>query len=221
LIGGARNARRGRSRNAPAFRQVFIRHVHELLQYGYARLTPSTHAKEDETAITGHLVGSMNDVIDDRRSPKWVRFYAVHEDPPVRHAKKTGKRRKRVDIRFDSTERIPRTRFYFEAKRLGKGNAVGAYLGRDGLGCFLSEEYGAGEPDGGMIGYVQSHDAVHWASKLAKKLPAGNTVYAVRADGQWATIKLRKLPGDTYTTIHTRQKTKTKIKIYHSLLVFL
>lgn len=219
MLHGPRKTKTQRSKNTTAYRKVFLEHVHQLIQFGYSRLTPANHVADDEPAITGHLVDSMNDVIDDKKSPRWARFYSVHDDPPVRHQTKTGKRRKRVDIRFDSIESIPRTRFFLEAKRLGKKNPVGDYLGDEGLGCFLSDEYAVSEPDGGMLAYVQDKDAVHWASSLLKRIGKAKNKYAVCANGAWKTIRFAGGPAHTFTSRHTR-KSGNRIDIYHSFLIF-
>ena len=102
----------------------------------------------------------------------WMRFYRVYDDPPINESitapRRKGKRRRRVDIKLDSSEVSPYTRFCFEAKRLGKGNPVSRYLGTKGLGCFLSGSYAGAEQRGGMLGYVQSDDEQTWAAKIDK-----------------------------------------------------
>lgn len=55
-------------------------------------------------------------------------------------------------MKIVSAQTLPRTRFSFEAKRLGRGNPVSKYLGPKGLGCFLKGEYAVNEDDAGMLG---------------------------------------------------------------------
>src|SRR5882724_4672111 len=91
----------GSTSNASAMRLVFVRRVHQLVQFGYERLTPTEHAKEQEPAITGFLVQAINDVLNDR-AKSWMIYFSVHDDPPVNDGRRKGKQRKRVDLRIDS-----------------------------------------------------------------------------------------------------------------------
>src|SRR5882672_3680791 len=163
--------RRGASANRSDYEQLFIRRVHELVKLGYDRLCPSAYATQEETVITGDLVEAIESILEDANED-WMRFYRVYDDPPINEStqatRRTGKRRRRVDIQLNSSEVSPYTRFYFEAKRLGKGNPVSRYLGAKGLGCFLSGSYAGTEQRGGMIGYVQSNNEQIWAAMIDK-----------------------------------------------------
>ena len=165
--------RRSASANRSDYEQLFIRRVHDLIKWGYDRLCASAYATEEETDITGDLAEAIESILE-YPNEDWMRFYRVYDDPPINESitapRRKGKRRRRVDIKLDSSEVSPYTRFCFEAKRLGKGNPVSRYLGAKGLGCFLSGSYAGAEQRGGMLGYVQSDDEQTWAAKIDKEL---------------------------------------------------
>ncbi len=128
----------GASSNRPDYRASFLRDVHLLIARGYSRLTPASLSKTVEEELTEHLANAMTDVIDETTSPRWMHRYFVVDDRHVRHARRKGKRRPRVDIEIINVKSRLRPCFHIEAKRLGRGNGVGKYLGKSGLGCILS-----------------------------------------------------------------------------------
>ena len=156
-----------------------------------------------------------------------MRFYRVYDDSPVNEAieakatRRTGKRRRRVDIQFNSSEVSPYTRFYFEAKRLGKGNPVSRYLGADGLGCFLRGSYAEAERRGGMLGYVQSDDEYAWAAKIKKALATSPQSFGLQAQSDH--LRLYRISAQlhhTYISWHRRTTDGKRLQIYHSFLIF-
>jgi hypothetical protein len=163
--------RRAASANRIVYEQRFIRCVHDLIKWGYDRLCASAYATQEETVITGDLAEAIEGILE-YQNEDWMRFNRVYDDPPINESieapRRRGKGRRRVDIKLDSSEVSPYTRFCFEAKRLGKGNPVSRYLGPKGLGCFLSGSYAEAEQRGGMLGYVQSDDEQTWAAKIDK-----------------------------------------------------
>jgi hypothetical protein len=163
--------RRSASANRSDYEQLFIRRVHDLIKWGYDRLCASAYATQEETVITGDLAEAIEDILE-YPNEDWMRFYRVYDDPPINESivapRRRGKRRRRVDIKLDSSEVSPYTRFCFEAKRLGKGNPVSRYLGAKGLGSFLSSSYDGAEQQGGMLGYVQSDVEQTWAANIDK-----------------------------------------------------
>ena len=208
------------SANTHDYRNVFLGRVHEVLQLGYRRLDAKSYCAHDEPSITGNLVESIRAVMNDPKSPRWMNFFHVEDDPPVNNGTQTGKRRDRVDIELSSAVRRPRCRFSFEAKRLGVKNPVSDYVGCNGLGCFLDGKYAAKSDDAGMIGYVQSDSPDKWADKLAAQLNGSVTGHAVCSDGQWKVNKFKNGPGHTFHTRHKRKTIDREINIYHSLLIF-
>jgi hypothetical protein len=218
LIRGNTRKRRGSSNDAGTYRRVFLGRVHQLIELGYRKLAPANLAKSEETEITGELVRSMDEVIDDPTSVAWVRYFSVHDDPPVNAPGRKGKSRQRLDVKIVSAQRHPRNRFSFEAKRLGRGNPVGKYLGPKGLGCFLNGEYAVNEDDAGMLGYVRSKTPQVWAEKLRVELEAPGTAYAMGRASRWQPHKFRFAPAHVYLTTHVRHSLKRDVAIYHTLL---
>jgi len=214
-----------RSDNRVDYDRLFISRVHRLIKLGYDRLNPKRYAREQETAITGDLVESIETVLD-HPTEEWMPFFSVYDDPPVNEPRRPGRQRRkgrarrRVDIRLQSSQVSPRTRFRFECKRLGKGNPVSRYLGKKGLGCFLARHYASHDLRAGMIGYVQSEDEGTWAQRIAKTLHASARKYALRHDGPWRHEPATSELEHTYRSGHGRGRGKRAIEVYHILLRF-
>jgi hypothetical protein len=200
------------------YRAAFIRNVHLLLYMGYLRLIPKTLSNANEPAISGALCEAIEQVLDDPRSDDWVDDFEVHDDPPVHHLNRKGKRRRRVDIKLASRIMRPRLRFCFEAKRLGKRNGAGKYFGTDGLGRFVDGSYAGDQDVGGMLGYVQSDDCNAWSIKVAKAVDV--TVHRVTNRGNWTAARICPHLTHTFTTEHDRAQNCGQITIYHTLLEF-
>lgn len=215
--------RRGVSSNRNDYEQLFLRRVHELVKLGYDRLSPQAYTTAEETVITGDLVEAIASLLE-YPNKAWMRFYRVYDDPPINEpihaARRTGKRRRRVDIKLDSSEVSPYTHFYFEAKRLGKRNPVSRYLGANGLGCFLSGSYAGTERRGGMLGYVQADDEHTWAAKIDKALVSSPQSFGLQVKSSH--FRLCPIIAElhyTYVSEHRRTTDGTRMKIYHSLLM--
>jgi hypothetical protein len=202
---------------------TFIRRVHLLLQLGYARMKPPANfARKEEEVITEFLVRAIDEVIDDRGTTncEWASFFSVHEDPRVNAPGRHGKRRLRIDIRIDSREVSPRSRFLFEAKRLGKGHPSKTYLGVDGLGAYLTGEYAANDSAAGMIGYIQRFDATHWSTEIGNELRTNPAAYACQHGSSWQQEALVTGFPFIFSSSHDRNQPMTSIRIYHTFLLF-
>ncbi len=206
------------SGNTLDYRWVFVRRVHQLIKRGYDRLTPSALREEEEPAITGILVEAIEEVLDDPNSEHWADFFDVHDDPPVKHRSRRGKRRYRLDIKFVSSQQRPRQLFSFEAKRLGERHPVRAYLGKEGLGCFLDGKYAGDQDDVGMLGYVQSGDSAAWIAEIGRSLAASPQKYSVL--DSWQRWYFAGGPDHCYRTRHSRQGHERELNVYHTLLSF-
>jgi len=213
------------SDNAGDYDRLFVIRVHSLLKLGYEVLRASDYAREEETAITGDLVEAIDKTLDGA-AEEWMRFFSVHDDAPVNDVKRRGRQRRkgkhrnRVDIRLDSGETSPRSRFRIECKRLGRGTGVKRYLGRNGLGCFLSGEYARDDHRAGMLGYVQSADEDTWASKIEKALLKWPRDYACREESRWRHEPVIDGLKHTYRSGHARAYGGPPIEVLHSLLRF-
>ena len=220
MIGEERQPGDTPSANAQEYRQVFVAWVHQLLFLGYQQLgNAASLSGEEEPAITGKLVEQIEAVLDDPKSAQWTTYFHVSDDPPVNDGGQTGKRRKRVDIRFSSTRHRPRQRFSFEAKWLGKGNPAADYLGVNGLGCFLACQYAVKDSDAGMLGYIRSDSPEEWADKIETNLKGAAGEYAVCSGYGWRKHSFKNGPTHTFHTRHRRTNGR-EIEIYHSLLLF-
>lgn len=184
---------------------------------GYARLCPNDLALSEETEITGELVRAMHDAVQADSAPSWVVHYALpKDDPPLNTPSRLGKARYRIDIEFERVQRGARPLFRFEAKRLGERRPASIYLGKDGLGCFLSGRYPTTNCQAGMIGYVQSDDEATWASKISECMSKDRGAYRVQKLGEWRRIRIIHGLKYTYQTSHATPA----ITIYHVLLRF-
>jgi hypothetical protein len=215
---------RGASANRSDYEPLFIRCVHELVKLGYDRLCPSAYAAEEETVITGDLAEAIEDILD-CLNEDWMQFYSIHDDSPVNESitatRRKGKWRRRVDIKFDSSEVSPRTHFHFEAKRLGKQNPVSRYLGADGLGCFLSGSYAGTERRGGMLGYVQSDNEQIWAAKIDKAFTSSPESFGLQTKrNHFRLCQISAQLRHTYVSEHRRTTDGKRLQIYHSFLLF-
>lgn len=213
----------GRSGNTVDYDAVFIPRVHRLIKLGYDRLNPAKYAESQETTITGDLAESVENMLD-YPEEDWMRFFCIHDDPPENQPKhrrvRRGRSRQRVDIRLDCSEPSPRARFRFECKRLAATHTVGAYLGEKGLGCFLNVEYGAADPCGGMLGYVQSENEQTWAARIERSLVESPQKYSFRRQSPWRHKPVIEDLPHTYRSGHGRGRGRQPIEIYHTLLRF-
>jgi len=149
---------------------TYRQHVHTLLAWGYADSRNRVQAKHDEPAITGFIAEAIQDRLDSPDSPLWCDQIAIKDDPPIPGGGRTGRRRWRPDLIFESVERKPRPRYHFEAKRLCKAQSIDEYLGEDGLQCFLSGKYANDSSEAGMLGYVQCDNINTWVKRLQMAL---------------------------------------------------
>lgn len=209
----------GHSDNAPIYWQAFRAQVFTFLNMGYKCLNVAELKDADEPDITGALARVLDEIIDKPTSPSWVRFLAVHDDPPIHSSSRHGKRRPRSDLRIDKTGGHGlRPRYTFEAKRLCRKNKIGdrQYLGKDGIGMFTNGIYALNAFEAGMLGYIQDGSVADWASKIEKRLGKDSTL---TRDGQW-TRKGVIAELESYHSRHERQAIGTPITIFHILLLF-
>lgn len=212
----------GASANRSYFEQAFIGHVLRLVQMGYDRIPqPEDYAKAQETDITGVLKCAVQRAMEDHRAPEWTLFYHVTEEEPIETATRQGKRRRRVDIEIVRSVRGPRPRFQFEAKRLHDSSSTAAYVGQDGLGCFLAgaDAYARQSQSASMLGYVQTGTSAKWAKRISARLASTPSARQTAANGAWQSHQTVSGPNHTYRTAHNRPQSDP-IALYHILLTF-
>ena len=191
-------------------------HAITLIVLGYRRLSIASLSTAEEDDITGELVRNIRLVATDPKSPVWVDRYEVREQVPQNVAGVRGKRRPRMDIEVERHYRGPRPCIGFEAKRLGRGKRLNAYLGTDGLGAFLSGHYPTTHGEAGMLGYVQENSVEHWSGNLARELARGQ--YQVSAGGEMRTLMtVSEMP--LFFSEHTDSHGKP-LSVIHLLLSF-
>lgn len=213
----------GKSTNYDIYAASLRIHAHELIWMGYKRMKPQArYATVDEPEITGELVQAMHDAMQDDDALDWTIHYELpKDDPPLNAQGLRGKHRSRVDMEFVRICPGIRPRLRFEAKRLGPKNPVTEYLGKKGMGCFLSGQYPATHGEAGMLGYVQSHNEQFWANEIKTELAKKKKKkqYAIRKDGPWTQVSILASLTHTYRSRHNR-KSLPPVTILHVLLRF-
>jgi hypothetical protein len=210
----------GSSANRLDYRTGFLRDAHRLIARGYARLDTASLARTVEEDITDYLASAITDAIQELGSPRWMHRYFVVDDTHVRHPNKRGKKRPRVDIEIINVHSNLRPRFHFEAKRLGRKNGIGKYVGKSGLGCILSGEYAREQEDAGMLGYIQLSTCADWAAKIEKKLTGDRAAYQLRDGSAWEQRSPTPELADVFRTRHERPALNLPVDVYHTLLLF-
>ena len=208
-----------RSGSKPIYRTSFVRRSHEILKMGYDLLDPRSYAAHVEEEITGELVRSMQEALQNRSALKWAKNFWAVEETRVHDPTRLGKRRRRIDIEILRSQQGPRPRFRFEAKRLHDTASRDDYLGHDGLGCFLDGRYAREDDVAGMLGYIQAGSIDSHAQALQKVLARNLRRYYVETDGQW---KSREIVKDltSFETSHRREGSLPAITLLHTLLHF-
>ena len=145
---------------------VYREHIHTLLAWGYADSRHRVQLKHDETDITGFIAEAIQSRLEAPDSPLWCDQIGLKDDPPIPGGGRTGRKRWRPDLIFESVERRPRPKYHFEAKRLRKQQSIEEYLGEDGLLCFLTGKYAHESSEAGMLGYVQCDSINIWVRRL-------------------------------------------------------
>lgn len=220
MIGSTSSSAGAASANREAYRRAFVTHVHCLLQLGYQRLEPHSLAGAQETAITGKLVKSIKEAMNDPIAPDWVDRYFLADDPPVEDGQRTGRSRLRVDILFECSSKRPRPTMSFEAKRLGKDHTLTTYLGEKGLGAFISGEYAPGEPDVGMLGYVQAGVLDDWLVRIVDSVADSSAALSLCSGSSMEPSQFPDGPANTHRTLHARPAPLDPLSVYHTLLSF-
>jgi hypothetical protein len=191
-------------------------HALSLIMLGFERVNKAQWTNAAEDNITGELVRRMKEVTQDPVSPEWVDHYEVNEQQLQNVHGKLGNARPRMDIEFERHSRGPRPRLGFEAKRLGRGAGLAAYLGADGLEAFLSGYYPTTHGEAGMLGYIQENNCEFWANTLTTTLQ-GNA-YGLVNGGECRSLNFDGVPHGLGST-HNDQS-GSSLLVLHLLLPF-
>jgi hypothetical protein len=204
------------------YQKAFRKKVFTLLKMGYDRLETISFNDAVEEDITGEITRNINEILVDRSSPRWVSYFAVHEDPRINVAGRRGKHRQRVDIEFERVCHGPRPRYSFEAKRLCTNThaTMGEYMGSTGLGEFLSGNYARDKIEAGMLGYIQSDTPELWSTKALKTFKKEPEKIKACPDGNWTNVVIIDELPHCFRSKHHRISEEDPITIYHTFLVF-
>jgi hypothetical protein len=202
-----------------AYRTAFRDDIYQLLAWGYSDARPRITAVAEEEEITGFIVEAIEARLDDPRTDERYTHYEISEDKPLPGEFRTGKRRRRADIRVRSTALRPRPRYLFEGKRLRRSGGFGItkYIGPNGLRRFLDATgYSDYSSDVSMIGYVQSDTAHYWAAELAAILGSSEVSELQLQSGFERESAIKSLE-HCYLTVHLNHAGE-RVQIGHILL---
>ncbi|HOM83525.1 MAG TPA: hypothetical protein PLZ94_17250 [Armatimonadota bacterium] len=162
----------------------------------------------------------MRLITEDEDVDEWAVHLTVRDEAPVNLPGIHGRRRPRIDLEVERTQRGRHPRWRFEAKRLRNDTSVEAYMGSDGLGCYLVGRYAADQEEAGMLGYVQSQDEQTWAGQISDCIATNPGTCRVRTDGQWRGCDVVDGLDYCYSTKHDRDAPLGPIEVTHVLLRF-
>lgn len=128
----------------------------------------------------------------------------------------------RIDLCLQPGSHNEEVYFAFECKRLrvpyGKtlSNNIAAYVGKAGMGCFVTGQYAAGLPHGGMIGYIMDGNVARAKVLLKKRigLEAANLLLVSRTDLRAS----RHYPSESRLAESEHQLTTGQLVLHHVLL---
>lgn len=180
------------------YRNAFRKDVQQLLAWGYFDARALIHSECEEQDITGYICEAIERRLDDVSTPERFVRYEVAEDNPIPGEDRTGKRRRRADIRIKSTMLRPRPRYVLEGKRLRRqGHGISTYVGVDGLRRFVdATSYSSYALEFAMVGYVQSETPRDWLDILSAALSRDIAV-------ELRIVSIGELTVDTDPLVHT------------------
>jgi hypothetical protein len=147
-----------------SFKELFPDHlITEILETIFAAWSKTPKRLEIENRVTRRLDVFLRQEKDERDLPLRVSIQHSLTDPV------TFQESARIDLVLTPVgSNKDRVYFAFECKRLripykkGKlSSGTSDYIGKAGMGCFLTGQYSSGLPHAGMLGYVMDGN---WAS---------------------------------------------------------
>jgi hypothetical protein len=134
-----------------------------------------------ENRITNRFVGHLQRVMRNYELPRF-KFGYREKMPDPDSDFETGE----LDIVVDSFSRHPDAILIVECKRLnvetetGFRSGAGAYVGDEGMGCFISGQYQSGGNIGGMLGYVMTRTIEDAIASINQQLGPHRNVLRLR-----------------------------------------
>ncbi len=198
----------------------FREDAHQLLAWGYLAARPLITSGQEETDITGFIAETIQAKLDSPEIDERFNRYSLKEENPIAGEGRTGKRRMRLDITIESSQR-PRNKirphYIFEAKRLCRPNqTLGDYLGDEGVLRFLQGRYAAAFPEVAMVGYVQTDTIIHWVTALGTRFDK-DSVNRFRITEKLSQVPVIPHLTDEWMSGHIRES-KMPITIFHIFL---
>ncbi len=193
---------------------AFRRRCHQLLAIGYQRALPQIlSGRDDEPDITDYICRGIREWFAE--NPRESFGFDVNDDVPRSENERVGKDRQKPDLIFVIAG-YHRPEFFVEAKRLHRTKAPAPrYVGKEGMGCFISGSYARKWLEAAMVGYVQSDTLDHWQATLQEKIEADSQ--ALEMDG----IEKQTFFPDSFplewSSSH-RRKEAPSVKLFHILL---
>src|SRR5262245_54182484 len=103
------------------YRQFFRSQVHQIIAWGYqdalVKIRSHNKTNPEETAMTCFIASAIKNRIRAIDPPNRLKYYSVHDDPPVEAEGKSGRSRPRVDIVIEAPSVKGSPEYMFEAKR--------------------------------------------------------------------------------------------------------
>jgi len=181
--------------------------------------SPRPEGNPLENRITNRFVGHVANAMRRKRTPKFKFLLRPKlADPESDSA--SGE----IDIYIHSFSPHPDAYFVFECKRLnvqydsGFATEASAYVGPEGMGCFISGQYPTTCDCGGMIGYVMDGNVP--AAILAVNRALQATLAQLRLQPPHELTRATIMGDDdgVHQTIHERNP--HDLLIYHILLPY-
>jgi hypothetical protein len=198
----------------------FIPHILELVMGVWEDMKkPPRDALEPR--MTALLTDALIAEIEESDLP-----FLVFQERPITDPD-SGKQVARTDLEFyhrDLRIRNQQPYFTFESKRLnipgsrGRKSNASAYVGKDGMMCFVTGKYSQGGSFCGMLGYVLDGDvtAAYRAIKDAIKKNAGD----LRLASPRGLMPSNLMPAHPYNGETHHQRNGRPLAIFHLLLSF-
>lgn len=185
-----------------------------IVQSWPAVLPVASDAKEEPT--TRRLREVLRREKDLRQLPFTIWPESSETDPT------SGKETGRIDLRFLHGYRED-VYLSFECKRLyyltasGRTEAnVSEYTGKDGMLCYVSQQYSKGLPHGGMIGYILNGSLSRAKKRVEKSIDRNRVKLKLKAGTLLE--KSRHAPSNPHLAESIHLIFGNKMTIYHVLL---
>ncbi len=182
--------------------------------------SPRPESNPIENRITNRFVGHLTNAMRRKRRPN----FKFLPQTPLADADSDSESG-RVDIYIHSFSPDPDAYFVFECKRLnvqydsGFATEASAYVGDEGMGCFISGQYPTTCDCGGMLGYVMDGDVPAAVSAVDRALHGSRNRLRLRPPHrlEQASIMANHNSG-VHQTKHSRNP--HELLIYHVWLPF-